>query len=52
MAASDRIPYTAHVARGVVRTALGDYLPVRLAGGSFQSNDEELNNKHDRLKIL
>jgi type IV secretion system protein VirB4 len=53
-AAAERIPYTAHVAPGVVRTTLGDYLQVfKLAGGSFESNDdEELNNWHDRLNVL
>ena len=52
--ASERIPYTAHVAPAVVRTALGDYLQVlRLGGASFESNDdEELNNWHERLNVL
>jgi type IV secretion system protein VirB4 len=51
---SDRIPYTAHVAPTVVRTAFGDYLQVfRLGGASFESNDdEELNNWHERLNVL
>jgi type IV secretion system protein VirB4 len=51
---SDRIPYTAHVAPTVVRTADGDYLQVfRLGGASFESNDdEELNNWHERLNVL
>jgi type IV secretion system protein VirB4 len=51
---SDRIPYTAHVAPTVARTALGDYLQVfRLGGASFESNDdEELNNWHERLNVL
>src|ERR1700732_2936313 len=51
---ADRIPYTAHVAPTVVRTAFGDYLQVfRLAGASFESNDdEELNNWHERLNVL
>ena len=54
LAAADRIPYTAHVAPTVVRTALGDYLQVfRLGGTSFESNDdEELNNWHERLNVL
>jgi type IV secretion system protein VirB4 len=52
--AADRIPYTAHVAPTVVRTAYGDYLQVfRLGGASFESNDdEELNNWHERLNVL
>jgi len=51
---SDRIPYTAHVAPTVVRTAFGDYLQVfRLGGASFESNDDqELNNWHERLNVL
>ncbi|HEV7614191.1 MAG TPA: VirB4 family type IV secretion/conjugal transfer ATPase [Steroidobacteraceae bacterium] len=54
LAAADRIPYTAHVAPSVVRTAFGDYLQVfRLGGASFESNDDEqLNNWHERLNIL
>ena len=53
-AASERIPYTAHVAPTVVKTAFGDYLMVfRLGGASFESNDdEELNNWHQRLNVL
>jgi type IV secretion system protein VirB4 len=52
--ASDRIPYTAHVAPTVVRTVFGDYLQVfRLGGASFESNDDqELNNWHERLNVL
>jgi type IV secretion system protein VirB4 len=52
--AADRIPYTAHVAPTVVRTAFGDYLQVfRLGGASFESNDdEELNHWHERLNVL
>jgi type IV secretion system protein VirB4 len=52
--AADRIPYTAHVAPTVVRTAFGDYLQVfRLGGASFESSDdEELNNWHARLNVL
>jgi type IV secretion system protein VirB4 len=52
--AAERIPYTAHVAPTVVRTAFGDYLQVfRLGGASFESNDdEELNNWHERLNVL
>jgi type IV secretion system protein VirB4 len=52
--AEDRIPYTAHVAPTVVRTAFGDYLQVfRLGGASFECNDDdELNNWHERLNVL
>jgi type IV secretion system protein VirB4 len=51
---ADRIPYTAHVAPTVVRTAFGDYMQVfRLGGASFESNDDdELNNWHERLNVL
>ncbi len=54
MEAADRIPYTAHVAPTVVRTSFGDYLQAfRLAGASFESNDDEvLNNWHERLNVL
>ncbi|HEY2678049.1 MAG TPA: VirB4 family type IV secretion/conjugal transfer ATPase [Steroidobacteraceae bacterium] len=54
IAAADRIPYTAHVARAVLGTAFGDFLQVfRLGGASFESNDdEELNNWHERLNVL
>jgi type IV secretion system protein VirB4 len=53
-ATAQRIPYTAHVASTVVRTAFGDYLQVfRLGGASFESNDDaELNNWHERLNVL
>ena len=52
--ASDRIPYLAHVAPHVVRTAFGDYLQTfRLGGASFETNDDaELNNWHERLNVL
>jgi type IV secretion system protein VirB4 len=51
---AERIPYTAHVAPTVVKTAFGDYLMVfRLGGASFEtSDDEELNNWHERLNVL
>jgi type IV secretion system protein VirB4 len=54
ISAADRIPYTAHVSRNVVRTVHGDYLQVfRLAGGSFETSDDEgLNNWHERLNVL
>lgn len=52
--AADRIPYLAHVAPDVVRTAFGDYLQTfRLGGASFETNDdEEVNNWHERLNVL
>ncbi|MDP8985890.1 MAG: VirB4 family type IV secretion/conjugal transfer ATPase [Pseudomonadota bacterium] len=52
--AADRIPYHAHVAPHVVRTAFGDYLQAfRLGGASFETNDDgELNNWHERLNVL
>jgi type IV secretion system protein VirB4 len=52
--AANRIPYAAHVARSVVRTAYGDYLQAfRLGGASFETNDnEQLNNWHERLNVL
>lgn len=48
------IPYTAHVAPEVVRTAFGDYLQVfRLGGASFESADvEQLNVWHEKLNVL
>ena len=48
------IPYTAHVAPEVVKTALGDYLQVfRLAGVSFESAEvEQLNAFHERRNVL
>ena len=51
---SDRIPYAAHVSPTVVRTTFGDYLQVfRLGGASFESSDDdELNNWHERLNVL
>jgi type IV secretion system protein VirB4 len=52
--AAERIPYTAHVAPTLVRTGFGDYVQVfRLGGASFESSDdEELNNWHERLNVL
>ena len=48
------IPYTAHVAPEIVRTAFGDYLQVfRLGGASFESADvEQLNVWHEKLNVL
>jgi type IV secretion system protein VirB4 len=48
------IPYTAHVAPEVVRTAFGDYLQVfRLSGASFESADiDQLNVWHEKLNVL
>jgi type IV secretion system protein VirB4 len=52
--AAERIPYAAHVAPSIVRTAFGDYVQVfRLGGASFESSDDdELNNWHERLNVL
>jgi type IV secretion system protein VirB4 len=52
--AADRVPYVAHVAPHVVRTACGDYLQTfRLGGAGFETNDDaELNNWHERLNVL
>ena len=52
--AAEHIPYTAHVADKVVKTAFGDYLlAFRLAGASFESaDDEQLNTWHERLNVL
>jgi type IV secretion system protein VirB4 len=54
MTAADRIPYAAHVAPSIVRTAYGDYIQAfRLGGASFESSDDgELNNWHERLNVL
>ena len=51
---AERIPYAAHVAPSVIRTAFGDYLQAfRLTGASFESSDDdELNNWHERLNVL
>ena len=48
------IPYTAHVAPEIVRTAFGDYLQVfRLGGASFESADiDQLNIWHEKLNVL
>jgi type IV secretion system protein VirB4 len=54
ISAADRIPYAAHVAPSIVRTAFGDYVQAfRLGGASFESSDDgELNNWHERLNVL
>jgi len=54
LVAAERIPYAAHVAPTVVSTVFGDYVQVfRLGGASFEtSDDEELNNWHERLNVL
>jgi type IV secretion system protein VirB4 len=54
ISAAERIPYVAHVAPSIVRTAFGDYVQAfRLGGASFESSDdEELNNWHERLNVL
>lgn len=48
------IPYMAHVAPEVIRTASGDYLQVfRLGGTSFESADaDQLNVWHEKLNVL
>jgi type IV secretion system protein VirB4 len=52
--AAKHVPYSAHVAPCVISTVFGDYIQVlRLGGASFEtSDDEELNNWHERLNIL
>jgi type IV secretion system protein VirB4 len=52
-AASERIPYTAHVADEIVVTRAGEYVQtLKLAGASFESaDDEDLNNWHERLNV-
>jgi type IV secretion system protein VirB4 len=54
ISAAERIPYVAHVAPSIVRTAFGDYVRAfRLGGASFESSDDdELNNWHERLNVL
>ena len=51
---AERIPYAAHVSGQVVRTSFGDYLQTfRLGGIGFEtSDDEDLNNWHERLNVL
>jgi type IV secretion system protein VirB4 len=53
-AASQSIPYTAHVAPNVVKTRFGDYVQVfKLLGASFETaDDEQLNTAHERLNVL
>jgi type IV secretion system protein VirB4 len=52
--ACEHVPYTAHVAQSVIRTASGDYLlAFRLGGASFESADDAtLNVWHERLNVL
>lgn len=54
ISAAQRIPYTAQVADGLVKTSLGDYVQVfQLSGASFESaDDEQLNTWHERLNVL
>ncbi|HEY2465234.1 MAG TPA: hypothetical protein VGI32_14345, partial [Steroidobacteraceae bacterium] len=54
MSAAERIPYAAHVAQSIVRTAFGDYVQAfRLGGASFETSDDaDLNNWHERLNVL
>src|SRR5580692_8072166 len=52
--AAERIPWSAHVAPNVVKTAFGDYLQVlRLGGASFESaDDDRINTWHELLNVL
>ena len=52
--AAEFIPYSAHVAPGVLATRHGDYVQAfRLAGASFESADDaQLNAWHERLNVL
>lgn len=54
LSAAERIPYSAHVSGQVVRTSFGDYLQTfRIGGTGFEtSDDEDLNNWHERLNVL
>src|SRR5580698_5693725 len=54
ISAAELIPYLAHVAPSIVRTAFGDYVQAfRLGGASFESSDDdELNKWHERLNVL
>ncbi|MDE2052112.1 MAG: VirB4 family type IV secretion/conjugal transfer ATPase, partial [Gammaproteobacteria bacterium] len=54
LTAQRHIPYTAHVAPAVVKTACGDYVQVfRLGGASFESADiDQLNVWHEKLNVL
>jgi type IV secretion system protein VirB4 len=54
MIAAEKIPYAAHVSPHVVSTVFGDYVQVfRFGGASFEtSDDDELNNWHERLNVL
>src|SRR5215467_11646156 len=52
--AAEYVPYTSHVAEGLVKTSSGDYIQAfRLGGASFESaDDEQLNAWHERLNVL
>lgn len=52
--AAGYVPYSAHVAPTVVKTANGDYLQAfRLGGVGFEcADDAQLNNWHERLNVL
>jgi type IV secretion system protein VirB4 len=54
LTAAERIPYTAHVHRTVLRTRSGHYVQsFRLGGASFEcADDAEINNWHERLNVL
>ena len=47
------IPYSMHVAGGVLKTSAGDFVQAfRLGGASFESaDDDQLNNWHERLNV-
>ena len=53
-AAAERVPYAAHVAERVVKTAQGDYVQAfRLGGVAFECSDDALlNSWHERLNVL
>ncbi len=52
-AVASRIPYSAHVAEGILKTSAGDFVQTfRLGGASFESaDDDQLNNWHERLNV-
>ena len=52
-AMASHIPYSAHVAEGLIKTSAGDFVQsFRLGGASFESaDDDQLNNWHERLNV-
>src|SRR5688572_13002340 len=52
-AVASHIPYSAHVAEGILKTSAGDFIQAfRLGGASFESaDDDQLNNWHERLNV-